>query len=84
MSLKLTENLYIMTMTNDQKFEEELTCGFKTGTTISRVFVQHSNISKICIFSASFWPKYSLISLISLPPNFDKIIIFAQKYKSYV
>ena len=29
MSLKFTEDLSIMTMKNDAKFEEELTCRFK-------------------------------------------------------
>ena len=29
MSLKFTEELYVMTMKNDVKFEEELTCRFK-------------------------------------------------------
>ena len=31
MSLKFTEELCIMTMKNDAKFEEELTCRFKIG-----------------------------------------------------
>ena len=30
MSLKFTEELCVMTMKNDAKFEEELTCRFKT------------------------------------------------------
>ena len=30
MSLNFTEELYVMTMKNDAKFEEELTCHFKT------------------------------------------------------
>ena len=30
MSLKSTEALCVMTMKNDSKFEEELTCQFKT------------------------------------------------------
>ena len=34
MSLKLTEELCIMTMKNDAKFEEELTCHFKIDSTI--------------------------------------------------
>ena len=29
MSLKFTEELYVMTMQNDTKIEEELTCRFK-------------------------------------------------------
>ena len=29
MSLKLTQELYVMAMKNDAKFEEELTCQFK-------------------------------------------------------
>ena len=34
MSLKFTEELCIVTMKNDAKFEEELTCYFKIDTTI--------------------------------------------------
>ena len=34
MRFKFTEELCIMTMKNDIKFEEELTCLFKTDTTI--------------------------------------------------
>ena len=30
MSLKFTEELFVMTMKHDAKFEEELTCHFKT------------------------------------------------------
>ena len=30
MSLKFTEDFSVMTMKNDTKFEEELTCQFKT------------------------------------------------------
>ena len=30
MSLKTTEELYVMTLKNDAKFGEELTCRFKT------------------------------------------------------
>ena len=30
MSLKIAGELYVMRMTNDAKFEEELTCQFKT------------------------------------------------------
>ena len=32
MSLKFTEELCVMTMKNDAKFEEELTCHFKIDT----------------------------------------------------
>ena len=31
MSLKITEELCVITMKNDAKFEEELTCRFKSG-----------------------------------------------------
>ena len=34
MSLKVTEQLCIMTMKNDANFEEELTCPFKIDTKI--------------------------------------------------
>ena len=34
MSLKFTEELCAMTMKNDAKFEEELTCPFKIDTTV--------------------------------------------------
>ena len=33
MSLKFTEDLFVMTMKNDAKLKEELTCSFKTDIT---------------------------------------------------
>ena len=38
MSLKFTGDIFIMTMKNDAKFEEELTCQFKTDMKNSTYF----------------------------------------------
>ena len=40
MNAKLTEKLCILTMKNDVKFEEELTCRFRTDNTIWRILTQ--------------------------------------------
>ena len=47
-SLKFTEELYVMTMKNDTKIEEELTCHFKIDirnlTNLTRAFKNLSNL----------------------------------------
>ena len=43
MSLKITEELCVITMKNDAKFEEELTCRFKSG------------MKKLSNFDPSIW-----------------------------
>ena len=40
MSLKFTEELCVITMKNDAKFKEELTCRFKIDTTIRRILTR--------------------------------------------
>ena len=46
MSLKFTEELSVMTMTNDAKFEEELTCRFKIDMSNLTNFDPSSRISQ--------------------------------------
>ena len=46
MSLKFTEELYVMTMKNDAKFEEELTCHFKINMKNLRNFDPSTRKSK--------------------------------------
>ena len=49
MSLKFTEELCIMTMKNDGKFEEELTCRFQScHEEFDKFWPEHSKVSKIC------------------------------------
>ena len=43
-----------MTMKNDTKFEEELTCRFKIDT---KIWLQHSNVSKVSTLMNSYWTK---------------------------
>ena len=55
MSLKIAEKLCVMKMTNDEKFEEELTCQFKIDMKNSTNFdLEHSKISKICTLMGFF------------------------------
>ena len=53
MILKFVGELCVMTMKNDVKCEEELTCQFKIDM----------RISEICILMDSFWPKYIMFEL---------------------
>ena len=46
MTLKFAEELCVMTMTNNAKFEEELTCHFKTDVTNLTNFDSRTQKSK--------------------------------------
>ena len=52
-----------MTMKNDTKFEEELTCQLKTDEEFDKFWPDHSKISKICTLTGCFWPKYIMFEL---------------------
>ena len=70
-SLKFTEELCVMTMTNDAKFEEELTCHFKI------------DIRNLMNFDPSTW-KSKKIAL-QLPPLTKVYNVWAKKVqRSYV
>ena len=59
MSLTFTGELRVMTMKNDAKFEEELTCQFKIDNEeFDKCWCEHSKISKICTLKGYFWLKY--------------------------
>ena len=50
MTLKFAEELCVMTMKNDAKFEEELTCHFKIDMrNITNFDSKHSNVSKVAL-----------------------------------
>ena len=51
MSLKFTEELCAVTMKNDAKFEDELTCCFKIDTTIWRTLTRILECLKILHFN---------------------------------
>ena len=64
MSLKITEELSVITMKNDTKFEEELTCCFKIDiSNLPYFWPEHSKVSKICTLMVSFWTKYVMFEL---------------------
>ena len=63
MSLKFTEELCIITMKNDAKFEEELACRFKIDTTIWRILTPALEYLKNVYFNGSFWAKYIMFEL---------------------
>ena len=58
MSLKFTGELCVMTMKNDTKFEEKLSCHFKVNMRINS-----SKISKIWSFMGCFWTKYMMFEI---------------------
>ena len=64
MTLKSTEALCVMTMKNDAKFEQELTCHFKIDIrNLNEFWFEHLKVSKIFILMCSFWAKYILFEL---------------------
>ena len=64
MSLKSTEELCVMKMKNDAKFEEELTCHFKIGMrNLMNFDLSTCKVSQIFILMCSFWGKYILFQL---------------------
>ena len=64
MSLKFTGEFCVLTMKNDTKLEEELTCQFEIDIRDFFKFCpEHSKISKICSLIGCFWPKYLMFEL---------------------
>ena len=64
MSLKFTGELCVMTMKNDAKFEEELTCQFKTDMrNLTNFDLSTRKYQKICTLTGCFWPKYIMFDL---------------------
>ena len=57
MSLKFTGEFCVMTLKNDTKFEEALTCQFKIDKKNLTNFHQKF-VSKICTLMGCFWRKY--------------------------
>ena len=66
--LEFKGKLYVMTMQNDAKFEEELTCQFNTDMrNLLNFDPSTETISKICALMGCFSPKYlSLKSTVKL------------------
>ena len=60
MTLKFTEQLCVMTMKNDTKTEEELTCRFKIDMMNFTNFDPSTRKSKKFVLIGSLWPKYIL------------------------
>ena len=63
MSLKFTEKLCVMTMKNDAKIEEELTCRFKIDMRNLTNFDPNTQKSKKFVLIGSLRPKYILFEL---------------------
>ena len=63
MTLKFIEELRVMTMKNDTKIEEELTCHFKIDMRNFANFDPNTRKSKTFVLIGSLWPKYILFEL---------------------
>ena len=63
MSLEFTEDLCIMTMKNDAKCEEELTCISKLTWWIWRILTWALENLKSFLFNWLLWPKYIMFEL---------------------
>ena len=59
-----TEELCVITLKNDAKFEEELTWHLKMDTkNLTKLWPKHMKVSKIFTLISSFWGKYILFEL---------------------
>ena len=47
-----------MTLKNDEKSEEELTCGFQIDKEFHKFWLEHWKASKIYTLTGCFWSKY--------------------------
>ena len=63
MTLKFAEELSVMTMKNNAKFGEELTCHFKTVMKNLMNFDSSTWKSKKLLFNWLLWPKYIMFEL---------------------
>ena len=63
MTLKFTEELCVMTMKNNAKFEEELTFHFKTDMRNLTNFDSSTQKSKKMLFNWLLWPKYLMFEI---------------------
>ena len=63
MTLKFAEELCVMKTKNNEKFEEELSCNFKTGMSNLTNFDSNTQKSKKMLFNWLLWPKYILFEL---------------------
>ena len=63
MPLKFTEELCVITMKSNAKFEEELTCHFKTDMSNLMNFDSSTWKSKKLLFNWLLWPKYIMFEL---------------------
>ena len=62
-AVKFTEELWAMTLKNDEKFEEELTCCFKIEE-FDEFWPKHLEVSKIWTLKVgSFWVKLIMFEL---------------------
>ena len=62
-TLKFTEELGVMGIKNNAKFEEELTCHFKTGMRNLTNFDSSTWKFKKLFFNCLLWPKYIMFEL---------------------
>ena len=64
MSLKFREDLWLMTMKNDEKFDKELSCRFKFEMrNLINFWSKYSKVSKMCTLMGSSWTKYIMFKL---------------------
>ena len=63
MSLKFTEELCVMTVKNDSKIEEEMTCCFKIYKEFHDFWPEHLKAWKMCFLMDCLWPKYIMLDL---------------------
>ena len=63
MSVKFIVELYVMTMKNDIKIEEKLTCRFKTDMNFTKFDLSTQKVYFFLFLIGSLRPKYTLFEL---------------------
>ena len=69
LSQNSTEEICIIKLKNDAKFEEELTCALKNERNVANFDPKLESI-KICTLLRSFWPKYIMSELKKLQRSY--------------
>ena len=63
MSIKFSDELFVMTMKNDTKFVEEMNCHFKTDMRNLTNLTETLKMLKKLLFNGLLWPKYITLEL---------------------
>ena len=62
-SLKITEELYVMTLKNDENLKRNWLTFQNWHKEFDEFWLEHWKVSKVCTLMGCFWPKYIMLEL---------------------